>query len=143
MSRLIALLIVLVTAVALSSWQATPSRAATITTYYSGTLTENYHNFGACWSSIAYACTGWNYWIWNQMNVAQTNGTNIFCFDNNGQFCYGDVFGGTGSWWNTCNVGGSGMCVYNRANVGLYSASVTNFNFARACAGSECRDILP
>lgn len=46
--------------------------SATHVTFYSGTMTQNYHNFGRCYYSIASECSGWNYWDWTDALVNST-----------------------------------------------------------------------
>lgn len=102
------------------------SADAYIDWYYTGTLTENYHNFGACYYSIGSACTGWNYWFWSRApaNVNDTNGNNLAALETSSAI-RGDFFGPNDyGEIRASDAGWSGW--YLKASVTLWTSSYLN-----------------
>jgi hypothetical protein len=121
------------------------SADATIRDYYSGTLTENYHNFGRCWFSIASECSGWNYYVWNYMEIESTDGTNLLSFDGGGEMAGKIIYAPYPhyeSLYTCCDVV-DWRGRYLRGGVSLEMATVTDFREAQTCAGEECWNIPP
>lgn len=80
--RRLAIKVLLVVALSAVGAGVTASEArADAPLFYSGTLTENYHNFGACFYTIASACSGWNYWQWSGGKISTTNGSDLIALD--------------------------------------------------------------
>jgi hypothetical protein len=108
--------------------------ADTVVQYYSGTLTENYHNFGRCYYTIASECSGFNYWQWNQANISSANGAVLIAFDRGGEIR--GTFGYAG--WNVRYWDHDALWdgMYIRGSVTLWGTSTAGFYYARVCGGS-------
>ncbi len=130
--RRLAALVALVCVVGVVGGASAPPASASHLTYYSGTLTENYHNFGACFYSIGSACSGWNYWTGNGASWAQTNGSNWVGLDDSTSLRGDEVFGSFREHWVLASsVGFAGR--YIRGSLTIWTATVTSVNAASTC----------
>jgi hypothetical protein len=116
-----------------------PASAAIVVRYYSGTMTENYHNFGRCFYSIASECTGWNYHVLNRENMYWSSGGDNFIGFDNGSSIRGFTFWLPGDIEiYPYQVGWDGG--YLRASVALWTTTWADFNYADGCYGGPVYD---
>lgn len=110
----------------------------TIDDYFTGTLTENYHNFGSCHYSIASDCSGNNYWVWSQAFLASTNGSNLVAVENDSTI-RGDFMNWSGVIGLRVYASAKGMGGwYIRGSVTLWTATLTDVDVASVCVETDC-----
>lgn len=111
------------------------SQAAAVSyVYYSGTLTENYHNFGRCYYSIGSDCSTRDWWWSTGAYVSAADGSTLVALDN-GPTIRGDfAFPGNAVWVSDHEVDMYGQNL--RGSVTIWSATYSSLQWASVCKGS-------
>lgn len=107
---------------------------ASATVYFSGNLTENYHNFGRCFYDIGSECSGWNYWVKTTVDADYTDGSYLIAFENDSTI-RGDIWSVTSAVWLYAMHKGMGGW-YIKGSISIWTASLLDVGYADVCIGS-------